>query len=619
MVPAPEVLTETQLAAMKDPAVLLNHAWALEPPLRLQERYAALDRLQELLDAGGPPPAPKGRSWQLELLAERAIDAVSNIRLDEARELAERVLKEAAPEHRIAIARATLAHARIFAWIGTDEATARADRLLGEAAAIFAAMGHSEWQGYTTFWRGYAVHFQTGNLPRAAELIGEGLEILGPDSPRRSTIISFYADSLIELGEFDAAEAILAEGLNIADRDDDAKSRSFIAWSRAHIASVRGDPLATERLLREVTRGAGDWFETHIGIAFLVDAAQYLDRVGLTDEARTYYEQARTRVPASDEAILLARATLLGRSGDPVEALTALQELARGDWLEKRLVWRNTLLTAWATFRAGRGGAGELAARAVEQAVACGGLRVALAGERELTLALAPLAEQAGSASGRELMLDGRDLIVRLFGTPRVTRADGAAVELPPGKPGELVRLLALHEHGLPADVVLETFFPDATATAARQRLRQVLTRLRAAAGEVVVRDGETLRLLPAWVDVREFQALTEHARGICGPRAIQLAYAALALRIGPLLPSDPYAPWAEGVRDQVEYRHLTLLDLIAAEAAKRGSHQEALTALEAARAADPEDHHSRDAAIAQQLLALGRHGTAEYVSRLNQ
>jgi hypothetical protein len=37
-VPAPEVLTETQLAAMKDPAVLLNRAWALEPPLRLQER-----------------------------------------------------------------------------------------------------------------------------------------------------------------------------------------------------------------------------------------------------------------------------------------------------------------------------------------------------------------------------------------------------------------------------------------------------------------------------------------------------------------------------------------------------------------------------------------------------
>jgi DNA-binding SARP family transcriptional activator len=613
------VLTETQLAAIKDPARLLDRAWALEPPLRLVERHATLDRLQELLDAGGPPPAPPGRSWQLELLAERAIDAVSNVRLEEARELSERVLREADPEYRIAIARATLARARTHAWVGTDEATARADRLLSEAAEIFEAMGHSEWHGYTTFWRGYSVHFQTGNLPRAAELIGESLEILGPDSPRRSTIGSFHADALIQLGEFDRAAEILADAAITADRDEDRKSRAYIAWSRAHIASAQGDALATERLVREVVRGADDWFDTHIGVAFLVDAAQYLDRVGLTDAAHTYFEQARERAGDSDEAVLLARAALVARSGDPVEALDALQELARGDWLEKRLVWRNTLLTAWATFRAGHGGAGELTARALEQALACGGLNVAASGERELTAALIPLAEQTGSTHARELMLNGRQLVVRLFGTPRVTRADGVTVELPPGKPGELVRLLALHPHGLPADVVLDTFFPDATATAARQRLRQVLTRLRAAAGEVVVRDGETLRLLPAWVDVREFLALTERMRSTRGPRALRLAYAALALRIGPLLPSDPYAPWAEGVRDAVEYRHLSLLDQIATEAAERGSHQEALSALEEARATAPPEDSSRDAAIKAELTALGRHGAAEYLGRLDQ
>ena len=230
-----------------------------------------------------------------------------------------------------------------------------------------------------------------------------------------------------------------------------------------------------------------------------------------------------------------------------------------------------------------RDGAGELAGRAFDQAIACGGMRIAQAGEAELTVALAPLAERAGSAPARELLLAGRGLIVRLFGTPGVYRPDGTAIELPAGMPGELVRMLALHEHGLPVEVVLEAFFPEAPPASGRQRLRQVLTRLRAAAGPIVRRDDDHLRLIPAWIDVREFLGVTDRARSARGARAVQLAYAALALHGGPLLPTDPYAAWAGEVRDQVGYRHLVALDLIATDAAARGSHQEAITALEAA------------------------------------
>jgi DNA-binding SARP family transcriptional activator len=303
-------------------------------------------------------------------------------------------------------------------------------------------------------------------------------------------------------------------------------------------------------------------------------------------------------------------AVLRARSGDPGLALAELQELARGDWLEKRLVWRHTLLAAWATFRAGRDGAGELAAQAFEQAVACGSVRVAQAGEPEIVAALAPLAERAGSSVARELLLAGRELIVRLFGTPVVVGTDGSAIRLPPGMPGELVRLLALHEHGLAVDVVLEAFFPDTSPAVARQRLRQVLARLRAAAGDVVVRDGDILRLVPAWVDAREFLTAGNRARGARGTRAVRLAYAALALFTGSLLPSDPYAAWAEEARAQVRYRHLTLLDLVAADASARGSHQEALTALEAALGEDP-DAEDRRAAMTQQLQALRAQRTA--------
>jgi hypothetical protein len=45
----PDELTPQGVAQITNPAELLDLAWACEPPLRLNERYAALDRL-----AGAP-------------------------------------------------------------------------------------------------------------------------------------------------------------------------------------------------------------------------------------------------------------------------------------------------------------------------------------------------------------------------------------------------------------------------------------------------------------------------------------------------------------------------------------------------------------------------------------
>ena len=611
------MLSAAELAAIVDPAALLSHARALEPEMRLSERRDTLTRLHELLEEGGEPPAPAGRAWRLELLAERAIDAAAALELDDADELAGRVLEAADPSQEIAIVRALLARARALAWRGTAAATRQADRMFVEVAERCRALGHSEWLGFVLFWRGNTIYLENGDLRRAEELMREALTVLGADSPRRSTVLVFHADALAALGELEAAERALDEAQEIADRDDDEKSLAYVAWLRAALASLRGDPMTTERLLREVERDARDWFESTTGATFLAEAAEMLDRVGLAAEAQSYLARARERAP-DDEFVLQAQATLLARSGDPMQALDALQQLTRGNWLQKRLIWRHTALTAWATFRAGRDGSGALAARALEQAHASGGPAVAPVGEPQLIAALAPLAEEAGSALARELLLDGRELLVRLFGMPRVIRADGSGVELPAGKPGELVRMLALHSHGLPVEAVLESFFPEAPPAASRQRLRQVLTRLRAAAGEIVTRSGDTLALVPAWVDVREFHAAADRVRPRRGSSSVQHAYAALALHSGPLLPGDPYAAWAQEARDDVEYRHLALLDLVAADAAARGSHQEALTALEAAREQDPSDPE-RDSRIAVLLRALGRDGAARYLSQTDE
>jgi DNA-binding SARP family transcriptional activator len=596
--------------------MLLELAWSCEPTLNLRDRCAALDRLEQLLTGEPALPAPPGRDWALELTAERAIDAAANVRLPEALDLATGVLANADPSYRIAIARATLARARAWAWEGTEESRRRGDQGLAEAAELFRRLGHSEWEGFSVFWRGYSVHFETGHIRRGAELMAAALEILAPDSPRRATVLDFYADALIELGELEAAEAALAEAEALANRDGNRLQRGYAAWTRSSITAARDDAYATERLLREVERDAGDWFGTHIGVAFLTDAAVLLNALGLDAQADTYLDKARGRAGDTEETVRQARAMILARSGDPVQALDALQALVRGEWLDKRLTWRHTLLSAWATFRAGRDGSGELAARALEQAAERAGIATAIVRERELTLALAPLAELAGSQPARDLLLEGgRQFVIRLFGTPSVTDSAGNAIELPPGMPGELVRMLALHPDGLPTDVVLEAFFPDAPADAARQRLRQVLSRLRSSVGdELVTRDGESLRLAPAWVDVREFIAAADRVRAASGPRAVQRAYGALALWRDQLLPGDPYAEWAQEIRARADYRHLALLDMVAADAIRRRSHQEALTALEAAMRADPDDR-DRPAKAAEQLRELGLGTAADYVA----
>jgi tetratricopeptide (TPR) repeat protein len=250
----PPTLSPAQLAAIADPEQLLERARALEPPLRLSERTAALDRLEELLRGPGAPVAPDGRDWRLEALAERAIDATLLDQLDAAAELADQVLREADPACEIAILRAVSARARLLAWTGTDAATRQADVLFLEAI-----------DRCRVFWRAQTIFFQPGDLVRAAALMREALAVLGPDSPRRATVLTFYADVLIALGEWDAVPAALDEAREMAERDRDAKSRSYVAWSRAHLASLSGDALATERQLREVERDAGDWFEMDTG------------------------------------------------------------------------------------------------------------------------------------------------------------------------------------------------------------------------------------------------------------------------------------------------------------------------------------------------------------------
>jgi DNA-binding SARP family transcriptional activator len=121
-----------------------------------------------------------------------------------------------------------------------------------------------------------------------------------------------------------------------------------------------------------------------------------------------------------------------------------------------------------------------------------------------------------------------------------------------------------------------------------------------------VVRHGTRLLLAPAWVDATAFRTAADRALSSGGGDGGALAVAALALWTGDLLPSDPYESWATGPREQLRRRRLDLLDLVAAQAAERGSYDEARQALEQAIEADPFDD-TRYVLAARHLMTSGR------------
>ncbi len=605
-------------AVARHPAVLLHYARSCEPGLRFGLRSAALDRLTQLLDRGRRPDAA---ALQLEVVAERAIDEARAARLDPAETLALQVLDATGqpteparrPAHGdpfVAAARATETLGRVLAWRGDKFSSQLAGQRLLDAAARYRWLGSTEWEGGVGIWLGNAVRYQWGDLAGAEEAMVRGFAVLAPNSPRRAVLLTFFAEVLLTRGRMSEFDAVLDEAAALAAAQDDRTAVSYIAWSRARACSVSGDATGTVRALREAESYRSDWWDITSGTMFLADAAELVDRVGDHAAADAYLARAVERDP-DDEFVAQATAALMARRGDPEEALQLLRRLAHAPWLEKRLVWRHTLLASYATVRARRPRAGALAARALAEAVEVGGLDVATTGEAQLVRTLAPLAAAAGSQAAVSLIAPTHGLIVRLLGEVRVTRHD-ETLSLPVGASGAMVRLLALHPSGLDAEQVMDALWPEADADTGRRRLRDARFRLHARCGELVQRRGSRLALVEGWVDLVAFRAAADRAASAGSERTAAVA-AALALWTGEPLPGDTYADWAITARDQLHRRYLQLLDLGIADAEERDSLDEACALLEEAVETEPDEEH-RFLRLADHHLALGRPDAARSV-----
>ncbi len=201
---------------------------------------------------------------------------------------------------------------------------------------------------------------------------------------------------------------------------------------------------------------------------------------------------------------------------------------------------------------------------------------------------------------------------IHLLGAFRVVR-DGREVT-PAGLAGQLLRLVASRGNPVHVDDLADALWPSGTALHGRRRLRNVLSRLRDAAGEVVERREDCVLLArDVRVDLHAFADDAERAIAALRdghPGAARQARLVLARARHELLPEDRYATWAADGRARHHRRVLALLDRLADHVAASGDGREAARLLLEAIDLEPydEDRYLRAATL---LVADGRRGLA--------
>jgi len=157
--------------------------------------------------------------------------------------------------------------------------------------------------------------------------------------------------------------------------------------------------------------------------------------------------------------------------------------------------------------------------------------------------------------------------------------------------------------------------WPEVGPRLGRNRLRNLVSRLRVSVGDLLVRQDEMVMLSPGCeLDSERFETSAQEALRLfaSGDRrqAAIIARATLERYRGDLLPDDAYEEWSQAPRDRLRAYRLELLDLLAEAAERDGETDEAIRLLTRAVEAGPCDE-SRYLRLAGLLASQGRVGSA--------
>ncbi|HTW97820.1 MAG TPA: hypothetical protein VMD59_03530, partial [Acidimicrobiales bacterium] len=534
-------------AVESSPGVLLVVSRALRLATRFDQGSALIDRAAELAARDGD--AAFGRAVD----AERAADLVRRLQRDEAERVAREVLGSADASEQLTRGRACHALAQVLCWRLDDEgrrdeaALAEAEDCFARASELYRALGmRSAVSGLAPYWA-ISLELARGQAGVAMERLEDALSLVA-DRPRRfAYIMSFRAWVAAELGQDEVCRSSIDEVLRIAEQLDSDLFRSQGHWRMAMLSSYRGEATETLFHLRQAELHKGSWWGPASG-DFLADAADLLDRVGRTAEAREYLARAEDEPKDAGHLVALSKAAIEARHGDAARAEVLLEGAALRR-VDPREYWRITLLRAFAAFRRGEDGrAGELAAQAFDEAARLGQPQVPIIRERTLTEQLLGLAVDTGEPAALALRSSTLPVALTVLGRFELSVA-GRAIPFGSGQEGRLLRMVAVSGRGLHAEQAIEALWPEVSPAAGRNRLRTVLNRLRTLAGAVIARHGDLLVLDRAVrVDLDELYAQARRAEALAATdlsMAAAVARAAIVRYRGELLPEDAYADWA--------------------------------------------------------------------------
>lgn len=593
------------------PRVLLHLARVAEIAHQAELRTEVLAKATRLLPGEGPGADPAlGR----EIDAERARDLLWDERTrGQSRALAVAVIEQGGEDELAARARALDVLGRLASWFSSEGPQPEAESLLAESARLARRVGQRTWAAQALIPLAMGFYFGSCRFERALAVLDDALADLPARNRYRAMVQSFRADVLFEVGRYTEAESCIAEILDIGRWCGEEWALAYASWSEANLASYRGDRARTVRAVLEVERHRDVWCEQASGVEFLSHAADCLDRTGEHELALEYLARARERMAGFERPVRIYGAAVAGRSGDPADADRAIGALLADPATEPQERWPLLVLRAYAAMRRGVADASSLAADAFDTCLELGHPEGPLLRERAVAETLLPLAAAAGSRPAEALMARRR-LTIELLGGFEISRA-GRRLELPAGRPAKAVRALAVAGGRMHAEALSEVLWPEADPLTGSNRLRNLLSRLRAADGELLKRDGQMIALGSGFeIDAQLFDAQARAALSARSAgdarRAAILARAALARYRGELLPDDRLEDWTAAARERLQIRYVEILDLLASDAEGHAEIDEAARLIQRAIEAEPYDEQ-RYLQLARLLASQGRAGSA--------
>ncbi len=234
-----------------------------------------------------------------------------------------------------------------------------------------------------------------------------------------------------------------------------------------------------------------------------------------------------------------------------------------------------------------------LATGAFDACAVLGLPQLPLVKERTIGWELLPLAAGAGCLAAQALLEGSGQTSLRCLGTLQITKA-GRALVLPPGRPTTAVIAVAAAGGSLHAEELIEMLWPEADVDTGRARLRNVMSRVKAVAGDLLERRGDLVALGPdVELDLTEFEREANEAMALSAThpaRAAAVARTATARYRGSAVQQAQYETWAVSVRERLRLLYLGLLDILATDAERNEEIDEAVRLL--ARAIDVEPYY---------------------------